>query len=93
MRAAISLKEFAESQGKSEKTIRRMIKKGTIGFIKINGRYGFLPEHIDDFYRRHSRDATTTNTEAAKCESDAVERLADQMMGRFEKLPEGVING
>lgn len=83
MKTVTSLKDFARSQGKSEKTIRRLIKKKAISFIKVNGRYGFLPEHIDDFLRRHCREAESTSMDMENSPSDDQECFVDASMRKF----------
>lgn len=83
MKTVTSLKDFARSQGRSEKTIRRLIKKKAISYIKVNGRYGFLQEHIDDFLRRHCEVAESTSMEVENSSSDDLENFVDASMRKF----------
>lgn len=83
MKTVTSLKDFARSQGKSEKTIRRLIKAKAIGYVQINGRYGFLPEHIEDFLQRHSREAESTAMERLESPSDDLSESVNIHMQKF----------
>jgi len=54
---ALSIEEFANFLGCSERLLWRLIREKTLGCARIGKRVVLLPVHISDFLLRHSVDA------------------------------------